>query len=426
TPIKANFREGLKVLEYFSSTHGARKGLADTALKTADSGYLTRKLTDVTQNVVITVHDCGTSRGVIKGAVMKGERVEVPLSANIRGRTSRQTIRDVITGALVVRENEVISEDAARRIEKLGYEKIQVRSSLTCDAPLGLCALCYGADLCRDRLVEVGTATGIIAAQSIGEPGTQLTMRTFHIGGTASRAVQEKAIVLRRPGVVRFRGMRTVLSEEGKHIVLNRNGSIALFDAKDRELESHDIPLGALLHLNDGEELTAAQAKKGVLLCEWDPHTSPLIADVSGTVEFEDIVEGETLKFEQEAGSKKKRMVIMEHKGALHPQIILLDTDGTKSQQYHVPERAVIEVKAGQKIKAGTILAKRPREVVGTQDITGGLPRVTELLEARVPKDPAVIAEIDGVVELGDKKRGKRIIIVRNTDTGKESAHLVP
>jgi DNA-directed RNA polymerase subunit beta' len=426
TPIKANFREGLKVLEYFSSTHGARKGLADTALKTADSGYLTRKLTDVTQNVVITVHDCGTSRGVIKGAVMKGERVEVPLSANIRGRTSRQTIRDVITDELVVRENEVISEDAARRIEKLGYEKIQVRSSLTCDAPLGLCALCYGADLCRDRLVEVGTATGIIAAQSIGEPGTQLTMRTFHIGGTASRAVQEKAIVLRRPGVVRFRGMRTVLSEEGKHIVLNRNGSIALFDAKDRELESHDIPLGALLHLNDGEELTAAQAKKGVLLCEWDPHTSPLIADVSGTVEFEDIVEGETLKFEQEAGSKKKRMVIMEHKGALHPQIILLDTDGTKSQQYHVPERAVIEVKAGQKIKAGTILAKRPREVVGTQDITGGLPRVTELLEARVPKDPAVIAEIDGVVELGDKKRGKRIIIVRNTDTGKESAHLVP
>jgi DNA-directed RNA polymerase subunit beta' len=426
TPIKANFREGLKVLEYFSSTHGARKGLADTALKTADSGYLTRKLTDVTQNVVVTCIDCGTNRGIVKGAVMKGERVEVPLAQNIRGRTSRQNIRDIITDELIVGENEVIFEEASHRIESLGFEKIQVRSPLTCDAPLGVCALCYGADLARGKQVEVGTAVGIIAAQSIGEPGTQLTMRTFHIGGTASRAVQEKDIQIRRPGTLRFRGLRTVESDTGEMVVLNRNGSVVLIDEKERELETHDIPLGAVMLLADGHEVSKVEAKKGLVLCTWDPHTSPLIADVSGMVAFEDIVEGETMKQEQEAGSRKKRMVIMEHKGALHPQIIVLDKDGTKLQQYHVPERAVIEIKEGQKIKAGTVLAKRPREVVGTQDITGGLPRVTELLEARTPKDPAVIAEIDGTVELGDKKRGKRIIIVRNEETGKEHAHLVP
>ena len=424
TPIKANFREGLKVLEYFSSTHGARKGLADTALKTADSGYLTRKLTDVTQNVVVTTVDCGTNRGVVKGAVMKGERVEVPLSQNIRGRTSLQVLRDTISDEVLV-----ISEETARQIERLGFEKIQVRSALTCEAPLGVCARCYGADLSRGRLVEVGNAVGIIAAQSIGEPGTQLTMRTFHIGGTASRAVQEKDIVLRRAGIVSFRGLRTVAGgpkSARQLIVLNRNGSVVLLDEDQRELESHDIPLGAVLHLEDGHEISKAEARKGVSLCEWDPHTSPVIADVAGTVAFEDIVENETMKFEQEAGSRRKHMNIMEHKGALHPQIVLLDSDGSKVQQYHVPERARVEVKEGQKIKAGTILAKRPREVQGTQDITGGLPRVTELFEARTPKDPAVVAEIDGIVEMGDKKRGKRIIIVRNDETGKEHAHLVP
>ncbi len=426
TPIKANFREGLRVLEYFSSTHGARKGLADTALKTADSGYLTRKLTDVTQNVVVTMINCGTTRGIIKGAVMKGERVEVPLSQNIRGRTSRTTIRDIITDELVVSENQLITEEAAKRIEEMGFEKIQVRSGLTCEAPLGVCACCYGADLSRGIQVEVGTAVGIIAAQSIGEPGTQLTMRTFHIGGTASRAVQDKDITIRRPGTIAYRGIRTVEGEEGRSTVLNRNGSVALIDAKGRELEIHDVPLGAIMNLADGSEIDAAAAKKGLVLCEWDPHTSPLIADVSGTVEFEDIVEGETMKWEAESGSKKRRMTIMEHKGALHPQIIVLDSDGTKLQQYHVPEKAGVEVKPGQKIKAGMVLAKRPREVIGTQDITGGLPRVTELFEARTPKDPAVIAEIDGTVELGDKKRGKRIIVVRNEQTATERAHLVP
>ena len=238
--------------------------------------------------------------------------------------------------------------------------------------------------------------------------------------------MQEKGITLRRPGKVVLRGVRLVEGEDGKSIVLNRNGSLALLDDTERELESHDLPLGTILHIQDGEEIPAAQAKKGKLVCEWDPHTSPIIADVSGTVEFEDIVEGETMKFEAEAGTRKKRMVIMEHKGALHPQVIIVDKDGAKIQQYHVPEMAGIEVKPGQKIKAGTVLAKRPRDVSGTQDITGGLPRVTELFEARTPKDPAVIAEIDGYVELGDKKRGKRIIVVRSEDGSVERAHLVP
>lgn len=426
TPIKANFREGLRVLEYFSSTHGARKGLADTALKTADSGYLTRKLTDVTQNVVVTEIDCGTERGVTKSAVVKGERVEVPLSDNIRGRASLNRITDTLTDEVLVEAGGIFTDQLADQIESAGFEKILVRSPLTCESALGVCATCYGADLSRGKLVEVGTAVGIVAAQSIGEPGTQLTMRTFHIGGTASRAVQEKEITVRRAGKIDFRGLRTVEGEDGKTIVLNRNGSVAIEDDTGRELESHDIPLGAVLFQADGDTITAAQAKKGVLICEWDPHTSPIIADVSGTVEFEDIVEGETMRMEAEAGTRKKRITIMEHKGALHPQIVILDKDGTKVQQYHVPERAVIEVKAGQKIKAGKVLAKRPREVLGTQDITGGLPRVTELFEARTPKDPAVIAEIDGAVEMGDKKRGKRIIIVRHTESGTERAHLVP
>ncbi|MSR74519.1 MAG: DNA-directed RNA polymerase subunit beta' [Planctomycetes bacterium] len=426
TPIKANFREGLKVLEYFSSTHGARKGLADTALKTADSGYLTRKLTDVTQNVVVTMIDCGTRNAVQKFAVMKGERVEVSLSTMLRGRTSPSVIRKM-DGVLLVDENQIITEEVAQAIEEeRGADaRVRVRSPLTCEAPLGVCATCYGADLSRGRLAEVGTAVGIIAAQSIGEPGTQLTMRTFHIGGTASRAVQEKEIIIRRPGRIFYSGLKTVEGGEGQMIVLNRNGHVVLRDAKGRDLESHEVPLGAAMTMADGAEVDAVAAKKGVKICEWDPHNVPVISDVAGVVAFEDIVEGETMRWEQDPGSKKRRMAVMEHKGALHPQIVVKDRDGTKLQQYHVPERSSIEVKEGQVIRAGIVLAKRAREMMGTQDITGGLPRVTELFEARTPKDPAVIAEIDGKVELGERKKGKRTIVVK-ADDGTERAHLVP
>jgi DNA-directed RNA polymerase subunit beta' len=420
TPIKANFREGLSVLEYFSSTHGARKGLADTALKTADSGYLTRKLADVAQNVVITMHDCGTSQGITKGVIYKGEKVEVSLAQSIRGRVSRVNIVDPITDQVIVRENEMITLAAARKLEEMQIEKIQVRSPMTCEAALGVCRCCYGMDLATGQLVEVGMAVGIIAAQSIGEPGTQLTMRTFHIGGVATRGVEEKDVKAKREGKVKFVGINIVTNDEGKAIALSRNGEIQILDAKGRELEKYDVPDGATMIVHDGQQIN-----RGQMLCEWDPHNIPILAEVGGKVRFDDIVEGETMKVETDPSGHVRRTII-EHKGDLHPQIVIEDAEGKTLDYKYIPERASIEVENGQMISAGTLLAKTPREVGGTQDITGGLPRVTELFEARRPKEPAVIAEIDGRVELLDeKRRGKRTIVVRN-ESGIEREHLVP
>ncbi|MCA9319877.1 MAG: DNA-directed RNA polymerase subunit beta', partial [Planctomycetes bacterium] len=312
TPIKANFREGLSVLEYFSSTHGARKGLADTALKTADSGYLTRKLTDVTQNIVVREIDCQTNRGVHKGAVYKGEHVEVSLADNIRGRSACDTIKDVVSGETVVKSGQIIGEVAASRIEGLGYEKVRVRSALTCETPRGVCVTCYGMDLARGRPVEIGQAVGVIGAQSIGEPGTQLTMRTFHIGGVAARSVAESHITARGGGLIEFRNLRTVETPEGV-VVLNRNGELAIMDERDRELERYPVPLGAVVTVEDGQSI-----KPKTMLCKWDPHNIPIIAERAGKIRFEDIVEGETMKREKEPGSNVRRMVIMEHKGELH------------------------------------------------------------------------------------------------------------
>ncbi len=420
TPIKANFREGLSVLEYFSSTHGARKGLADTALKTADSGYLTRKLADVAQNVVVTSFDCGTSQGVTKGVLYKGEKVEVSLSQAVRGRVSRVNIVNPITDEIIVRENEMITLDAAKKLEEMQIEKIQVRSPMTCEASLGVCQSCYGMDLATGQMVEQGMAVGIIAAQSIGEPGTQLTMRTFHIGGTATRGVEEKDVKSKREGVAKYVGFNVVVNDEGKKIALSRNGEVQVLDAKGRELEKYDVPDGAEMKVEDG-----APIAKGQVLCEWDPHNIPILTEVGGRVRFEDVVEGETMKIETDAAGHARRTII-EHKGDLHPQVIVEDAEGKILDFYHIPERAGIEVQEGQTVSAGTLLAKTPREVRGTQDITGGLPRVTELFEARRPKEPAVIAEIDGRVELlEEKRRGKRTIIVRN-ESGIEREHLVP
>ncbi|MGQ9574102.1 MAG: DNA-directed RNA polymerase subunit beta' [Thermoguttaceae bacterium] len=419
TPIKANFREGLSVLEYFSSTHGARKGLADTALKTADSGYLTRKLADVAQNVVVTMRDCGTTQGVTKGVIYRGEKVEVSLADSIRGRVSRANIVNPVTDEVIVRENELITAEIARKIEELGLEKIQVRSPMTCEAPLGVCALCYGMDLSTGALVEEGMAVGIIAAQSIGEPGTQLTMRTFHIGGTAARAVEETEIRAKRAGIVKFTRLKVVRNDAGQQVALTRNGEILLVDSRGRELEKYEVPAGAHLMVDENQEVAA-----GALLCQWDPHSIPILAEVGGRVRYEDIIEGETVRIEKDAAGTIRRLV-MEHKGDLHPQVVLEDASGKILDFYYLPEKAHIEVEEGAQISAGTLIAKTPREVSGTQDITGGLPRVTEIFEARRPKDPAVIAEIDGVVELlGEKRRGKRTIIVRS-ETGLEREHLV-
>ncbi|MED5577988.1 MAG: DNA-directed RNA polymerase subunit beta', partial [Planctomycetota bacterium] len=420
TPIKANFREGLNVLEYFSSTHGARKGLADTALKTADSGYLTRKLADVAQNVVITMEDCGTTQGVTKGVVYRGEQVEVRLATAINGRVSRQNIVNPVTDEVIVRESEMITPEIARKIEELGLEKIQVRSPMTCDAPLGCCRRCYGMDMSTGSRVEEGMAVGIIAAQSIGEPGTQLTMRTFHIGGVAHTETQESESKTKKGGIVRLTRVRFVTNDKGESIVLSRSGEISILDPKGREIEKHNVPAGSMLMVKEDQEI-----KGGAPLCKWNPHAIPILAEVSGRVRLEDVVEGETMAISNDATGTVRRQII-DHKGDLHPQIVLEDSDGKPLDVYFLPERAHILVEDGDTVSAGSSLAETPREASGISDITGGLPRVTEIFEARKPKEPAILAEIDGTVDiLGEKRRGKRTIIVRS-ESGVEREHLVP
>jgi DNA-directed RNA polymerase subunit beta' len=420
TPIKSNFREGLSVLEYFSSTHGARKGLADTALKTADSGYLTRKLADICQNMVITCRDCGTTKGITRGVVYRGEKVEVSLADAIRGRVSRTNIVNLITEETIVREGDLITVEKARKIEEMGLERIQVRSPMTCEAPLGLCQLCYGMDLSTGDLVELGLAVGIIAAQSIGEPGTQLTMRTFHMGGVGTTAVEESELVAKRAGQVRFTRIRSVINSEGRQVVLGRNGEIAIVDDRGREVETQRVPNGAVLQVAENQ-----MVKSGDVLCNWDPHAIPIIAQVGGRVRLEDCVEGQSIRVEKE-GSGTMRRTVIEHKSGLHPQVVVEDGNGKILDFYYLPEGASIEAEDGGVVTAGSVVAKTPRESTGTQDITGGLPRVTELFEARKPRDPAVVAEIDGEVELPpDKKRGKRLVVVKGAD-GSEVEHVIP
>ena len=422
TPIRANFREGLAVLEYFSSTHGARKGLADTALKTADSGYLTRKLADVAQNVIVTIDDCGSLGGISKVPVYNGEKLMIPLREVIRGRVARDTVRDRVTDELILEDGEIITSKAARKIEEMGFHKIRVRSVLTCEAENGICAKCYGEDLSRGKSVELGTAAGIIAAQSIGEPGTQLTMRTFHIGGTASRAIQVSDTKAKRGGTVKYVDMRTTVNPEGKTVALSNTGKIHVCDMKGRTLDEYEVNLGAQLLIKDG-----GKVKKDARLIVWDPLFVPLLANDNGCVEFVDVLEGETMMIEVDEKTGHERMKIIESRGDKHPQIMLLDKKG--GSVLHIlslPDQAYIEVNDGDVVQAGQLLAKSPRTGGGTQDITGGLPRVTELFEARVPKNPATLAQIDGVVTLGEKRRAKRAIIVKNPETDVEVEHMVP
>ena len=423
TPIKSSFLNGLSVLEYFSSTHGARKGLADTALKTADSGYLTRKLADVAQNVVITEADCGTLEGITKAVLYKGDKVDIPLSKSITGRVSRKSIVDVITDEVIVAENQLITEDIAKRIEALGYEKVMVRSPLTCETSLGVCATCYGMDRSTGRDVERGMAVGIIAAQSIGEPGTQLTMRTFHIGGVASKAVEESSFESRHDGEVKYENIKYVTNSEKQDVVLNRNGEVIIIDDKGRELERAGVPAGAILHVPEG-----GKVKSGGSVLTWEPHMIPILAEMDGVVEYDDIIEGVTMQKEVDTVTQKTRYLIIEHKGECHPQIIIKDKAGDSLAVYPIPEKAYIEVEGGQKITPGTLLARSPRAMDKVQDITGGLPRVTEIFEVRKPKNPSVISEIDGVVKLEEeKKRGKFVISVTNEESGRDpEMHVIP
>jgi len=420
TPIKSNFREGLPVLEYFSSTHGGRKGLADTALKTAESGYLTRKLADVAQNVVITMLDCGTVSGVAKSVAYKGDKVDVPLSQFLYGRVSLETVTDRRSGEVVVREGELITEAMARRIEELGYTTLRVRSPMMCEAPHGVCAKCYGMDLSTGELAEEGLAVGIIAAQSIGEPGTQLTMRTFHYGGTAATGFAAPEIKAESKGRIRFFNLKTVKTRSGDVMAMNPNGALVLEDEQGNELRRYEIKLGASLRVADGQQVSPR-----TLLATWEPHFTPVLSELDGFIRYEDIVEGETVREETDQHGARRRIVI-EHKGDLHPQIAIVDATGHTLGLYSIPEKAHIMVEEGQEVHAGDILARTPREIQRVQDITGGLPRVTELFEARKPRDPAIISEISGRVTLGERKRGKRIINVTNEDTGETVAHLVP
>jgi DNA-directed RNA polymerase subunit beta' len=427
TPIKSNFREGLSVLEYFSSTHGARKGLADTALKTADSGYLTRKLADVAQNVIINEIECGTANGVTKSTIYKGEQVEVELKDMIVGRTALDTIRNPITDETIVSANQILTNEIADKLKELKLESIRVRSPLTCESPRGICANCYGIDMSTNRLVEEGLAVGIIAAQSIGEPGTQLTMRTFHTGGVATGTLIENDIKSVAGGTVKHHDINAVevkVEEGGKKLVaLKRNGEIAIEDAKGREIERYKVPYGATITAADGEKVKPRQQ-----LVVWDPHITPILAEKGGIIRYEDIEEGETARMEEErkGGGGESRLVVIEHKGERHPRLTIEGSDGKILDFHYLPAKARIEVKNGQKIEAGHLLARQPRESAGTQDITGGLPRVTEIFEARKPKDPAVLAEISGTVELrSDKRRGKMTITVR-AESGMEKEHHVP
>lgn len=363
TPIKSNFREGLSVLEYFSSTHGARKGLADTALKTADSGYLTRKLADICQNMVITTRDCGTTKGITRGVVYRGEKVEVSLADAIRGRVSRTNIVNLITEETIVREGEMITVEKARRIEEMGLERIQVRSPMTCEASLGLCQLCYGMDLSTGDLVEMGLAVGIIAAQSIGEPGTQLTMRTFHMGGVGTTAVEESELIAKRGGIVRFTRIRSVINAEGRQVLLGRNGELAIVDDRGREVETQRVPNGAVLQVAENQVV-----KPGDVLCNWDPHAIPIIAQMGGRVRLEDCVEGQSIRVEKE-GSGTMRRTVIEHKSGLHPQVVVEDGSGRILDFYYLPEGASIEVEDGGHVSAGAIVAKTPRESRGLRTL---------------------------------------------------------
>ncbi|MCE9588998.1 MAG: DNA-directed RNA polymerase subunit beta' [Planctomycetes bacterium] len=436
TPIRANAREGMSVLEYFSSTHGARKGLADTALKTADSGYLTRKLADVAQNVFVFEHTCGTKHGVTKRAIYKGEEIDVPLREAIVGRTARETIANPITDEVIVRENEMITDEAARKIEVLGIDSVMVRSPLTCESRQGICALCYGQDMSTGRLVEEGLAVGIIGAQSIGEPGTQLTMRTFHTGGIGQRTLTDTDYRSQHGGTIEIRDVNEVpvKDEDGNDVLvaLKRNGEIAVLDAKGRELEKTKVQYGAFVLVKPGQEI-----KKGQMLVKWDPHRTPILAEKAGVIRFQDIKLGETVRPEQEAPGKGKKsgikesLVVIEHKGEMHPRVEVVGTDGKTILDLHfLPAKARIEVAEGQQIEAGHMIARQPREVSGSSDIVGGLPRVTEIFEARKPREAAVMAEISGTVELrSDRRRGKMTIIVRSGSEGEgvlEKEHHVP
>jgi DNA-directed RNA polymerase subunit beta' len=422
SPIKSNFREGLTVLEYFISTHGARKGLADTALKTADAGYLTRRLVDVAQDVTVAEEDCGTILGIEMTALKEGEDIIEPLKDRIVGNVALEDVYDPIDGELVVKAGELIDEEASDAIEDAGIQAVKIRSVLTCEAKRGICRQCYGRNLATMAMVDIGEAVGILAAQSIGEPGTQLTLRTFHIGGTAARIAAQTQRKSKVDGKATFERITFVETPATDRIVTSREGEIVMRTKEGVVRSRLAVPYGATLHATEDQQIEA-----GDLLFSWDPYSEPIVADFGGTVKFVDIIEDETVREELDESTGRRQLVIIEDREKrLHPMIEIWDKAGdSKLREFIVPVGAQLTVRNQEKVEPGTTLAKISREVYKTRDITGGLPRVAELFEARRPKDPAVITEIDGSIRFGEIKRGKReIIVVPNS--GSERVYEVP
>jgi DNA-directed RNA polymerase subunit beta' len=423
TPITANFREGLNVLQYFISTHGARKGLADTALKTANSGYLTRRLVDVAQDAIITEYDCGAMDGITLGSLVEGGVIIEPMGERILGRVALEDISDPIAGGELVRANEEIDEQKVKLIENSGVDRVKIRSVLTCQARRGICVECYGRDLSRGRKVNIGEAVGVIAAQSIGEPGTQLTMRTFHIGGAATRRSEKSGVENRNAGVVKFLGVNVAKKKDGTLIVMNRNGEVLINDEQGRERERYGVVYGAKMLVKDGQEV-----KAGTALAEWDPYSVPILTEVAGRVKFGDLVDGVTYAEQVDEITGLARKVITASKDPeARPRVSVKDERGQTKKlassdadaRYMLPEGANLVISDGDEIDAGDVIAKMPRETTKTKDITGGLPRVAELFEARKPKEYAVISEIDGVVSFGKDTKGKRKVVVTPEIDGK-------
>ncbi|MEO5366790.1 MAG: DNA-directed RNA polymerase subunit beta' [Magnetococcus sp. WYHC-3] len=444
-PITANFREGLTVLQYFISTHGARKGLADTALKTANSGYLTRRLVDVAQDCIIREEDCGTTRGITLSAMVEGNEVVESLGERVLGRSPAQDVVDPVTGEVLVRAGQIIDEDSADRLEKSSVDSVVIRSALTCETQRGVCVRCYGRDLARGTPVTIGEAIGVIAAQSIGEPGTQLTMRTFHIGGTASRTVEQSSLESKQGGVVKLHNVATVADRNGKLVVLSRNGEVSVHEPRileegsqtrqeaGRERERYRLPYGARLELRDGDIV-----EKGRVFAEWDPFSSPIITEIEGKVKFGDLVEGVTLKevTDETTGLTSREVTewkAQSRRGDMRPRLTLKDPalgetltlPSGAAARYFLPVGAVIVAKEGDMVHSGDIVAKIPRQSTKTRDITGGLPRVVELFEARRPKEFSIIAENDGVVSFGKDLKGKRRVLVTSQE-GEPVEYLLP
>ena len=420
TPITANFREGLTVLQYFISTHGARKGLADTALKTADSGYLTRRLVDVAQDVIITEVDCGTVDGIFVESIVESGEIIEPFRDRVVGRVSLERVRDY-EGNVIVDVNQEITETLANAIQQAGIERVKIRSVLTCEAKRGVCVMCYGRNLATGRLVELGEAVGVIAAQSIGEPGTQLTMRTFHIGGTASRISEQSSLDVKNNGFVKFVNLTTIRNKQGDFVVMNRNGAITIVDEKDREREHYSVVYGARMKVTDGQPVTVGQ-----ILVEWDPYTFSILTETGGTVHFKDLEKGVTLHEEVDEVTGLSRWVVTDSPDEKRePALVIRDEKGKVGKQYLMPIRSHLMVIEEDQVSPGDVLAKIPRETTKTKDITGGLPRVVELFEARRPKEPAVITEIDGVVRYGEVSKGQRKVVVSN-EAGMDREYSLP